>query len=68
MTETFTVCVLHFQKWNGLINLTLMDLDKWDKTAHTKSYIVDSSPKCEEYIFQKDGCSSFLIKAFLKNS
>ena len=25
----------------GLINLALRDSDKWDKTTHAKSYIVD---------------------------
>ena len=51
-----------------LIRLALMDSDKLDKPAHAKSYIVDTSPKCAEYFFQKDGCSSFLIKCCLKNS
>ena len=37
-----------------LFNLALIDSDKWDKTAHAKSYIVDTSPKCAEYIFEKD--------------
>ena len=46
----------------GLISLALMDSDKWDKTAHAKSYTVDLSPKCAEYHFPKDGCSSFSIK------
>ena len=59
MIETFA---------KGFINLALMDSDKWDKTAHATSYIVDSSPKCTEYHFPKDDCSSFLIKCCLKNS
>ena len=45
-----------------------MDSDKLDKPAHAKSYIVDTSQICAEYIFVKDGCSSFLIKCCLKNS
>ena len=52
----------------GLNKLALMDLDKWDITAHVKSYIVDNSPKCAEYLFKKDGCSSFLIKFCLEIS
>ena len=52
---------------NGLIYLALRDLDKWDKTAHAKSYVTDTSPKCTEYIFEWDVCSSFLIKCCLKN-
>ena len=44
-----------------------MDSDKLDKPAHAKSYIVDTSPKCAEYLFQKNGCSSFLIRYCLKN-
>ena len=40
----------------GLINLALNDLDTRDKTAHAKSYIVDTLPKYAEYIFKKDGC------------
>jgi len=46
----------------------LIDLDKWDKTALAKSYIVDTSQKCAEYLFEKDVCSSFLIICYLKNS
>jgi len=46
----------------------LMDSDKWDKTTHVKSYKVDASPKCAENLFEKDGCSSFLIKCYRKNS
>ena len=30
-----------------------MDSDKWDKTAHANSYIVDTSPECAEYLFQR---------------
>jgi hypothetical protein len=42
---------------------------KWDKTDHSKRIIFDStSPKCAEYLFEKDGYSSFLIKCCLKNS
>ena len=59
-------CYTNFLK--GLIRLALMDSDKLDKPAHAKSYIVDTSPKCAENIFEKDGCSSFLIKSFLKKS
>ena len=50
------------------VPLELMDLDKWDKTAHAKSFIVDTSPKCAEYLFQKDGCSSILIKCCLNKN
>ena len=52
----------------GLIRLALMNLDKLNKPPHAKSYIVDTSPKCAEYIFQKNGCSSFLIRCCLKES
>ena len=52
----------------GLNKLGLMELDKWDITAHVKSYIVDNSPKCAEYLLEKDGCSSFFIKCCLKIS
>ena len=38
----------------GLINLVLIDSDKWDGKAHAKSYIVDTSPKCAEYLLQKN--------------
>jgi len=51
----------------GLINLALIDLDKWDNAAHPKSYIVDISPKYADYLFAMDGCSSFLIKCCLNN-
>ena len=52
----------------GRIRLALMDLDKLDKPANAKSYIVDTIPKCAEYLFQKKGCSSFLIRYCLKKS
>ena len=32
------------------------------------STVVDTSPKCAEYLFEKDGCSSILIKCCLKIS
>ena len=51
-----------------LIRLELTDLQELQETAHAKSYIVDTSPKCAEYIFQKNGCSSFLIRCCLKKS
>ena len=41
--------------------------DEWDKSAHAKSYKIDTSPKCAEYLLEKDGCSSFLFKCCLKN-
>ena len=31
---------------------SLVCSEKWDKTAHAKSYRVDTSPKCAEHIFQ----------------
>lgn len=37
----------------GLIRLALIDLDKRDKTDHAKSYIVDTTPKCAEYILKR---------------
>ena len=52
----------------GLIRLALMDLDKLDKPANAKSYIADTIPKCAEYLFQKKGCSLFLIRCCLKKS
>jgi len=52
----------------GLISLALLDSDKLDKPAHAKSYLVDTSPKDAEYIFRKNGCSSFLIRCCLKKS
>ena len=52
----------------GLINLTLMDSDKWDKTAHVKSYRVGTSPKCTEYVFKLERSSSLLIKCCFENS
>jgi len=55
--DVSTLCIT-----KGLKNLALMDSDKEDKTAHSKSYKVDISPKCAEYIFLKDSCSSFMIK------
>ena len=57
-----------FEISKGLINLVMIDSDNWDKTAHAKSYIVDTAPKCVEYLFEKDSCSSFLIKCCLKIS
>ena len=45
-----------------------MDSDQWELSAFGKSYIVDTSPKCAEYLFEKDGCSSFLINRCLKTS
>ena len=36
----------------GLINLALNDWDKWNKTAHAKSYIVDTSTNMQN-IFSK---------------
>ena len=44
----------------------MMNLDQWDKTAHAKSYVVDTSEKYTEYFFEKDVCSSVLIKCCLK--
>ena len=46
-----------------LLNVVLKIQYLW-----TPYYIVDTSPKCAEYLFKKDGCSSFLIKCCLKNS
>ena len=50
----------------------LIDSDKWDKSAHVKSNIADTSPKCREYLFSKDDCASFyhqmLLKEFLRVS
>jgi len=42
--------VLAFTK--GLIYLALMDSDKWNKTAHAKSCIVDNSPNCRKCIVE----------------
>jgi len=42
--------VLAFTK--GLIYLALMDSDKWNKTAHAKSCIVDNSPNCRKCLFE----------------
>ena len=44
---------LDTKKHKGLIYLALMDSEKWAKTAHVKSYIVDFSPKRKEYFFSK---------------
>ena len=52
------------QKQKGLINLALIDLDKRDKTAHAKNYLVNTSPKCAEYLFKNDCCSSCLINCY----
>ena len=54
-----------FEIYKGLINLAMIDSDNWDKTAHAKSYIVDTAPKWLDNLFEKGGCSSFLIKCFL---
>ena len=45
-----------------------MDSEKWDKTAHAKSYAIDTSPNCTEYFFQYDLCSSFLIQCYFKKN
>ena len=52
----------------GLLRLALIDSDKWDNSAHAKSNVADSSPKCTEHIFPKDGFSSFFLKCCWKNS
>jgi len=52
----WSLTILIFSMWNmgsavkGLINLVLMDSDLWNKTAHVNSYIVDTPPKCTEYV------------------
>ena len=52
----------------GLIRLALIDSQKCYKPSQAKSYIVDTSPKYTEYLFQYDGCSSFLIRCCRGNS
>ena len=49
----------------GLIRLAMTESQELQETAHVKSYIVDTSPKCTEYLLPKDGCSSFFIKCCL---
>ena len=52
----------------GLPRLALIESDKKDNQLIAKSNIADSSPKCTEYLFPKDGCSSFIIKCCWNNS
>ena len=47
-----------------LIRLALRDKMEWEETALTKSCRVETSQEFAKYIFQKDVCSSFLIKSF----
>ena len=46
--EDYFLKVQSFAFDKGLIRLALRDKEEWEETAHTKSYRVDTSPKCAE--------------------
>ena len=50
----------------GLLRLAHSELQEWQETAHTNSYIPDTTSKCSKCYFQCQVGSSLLIKRFLK--
>ena len=49
-----------------LLRLAHSELQEWQETAHTNSYIPDTTSKCSKCYFQCQVGSSLLIKRFLK--
>ena len=49
-----------------LLRLAHSELQEWQETAHTNSYIPDTTSKCSKCYFQCQVGSSLLIKHFLK--
>ena len=50
----------------GLMRLAHSDLQEWQETAHTNSYIPDTTSKCSKCYFQCQVGSSLLIKTLFE--
>ena len=61
-TQFFVIWAGFFAK--GVPSLALRDSDKMDNQLMQKNNRADSSPKYTEYLFPKDGCSSFFISLY----